>query len=601
MAGLAAIFRRDGTDATAREVEALAATMPHRGVAREIVAGPVALASLGVTRSTEARTASRVHVAWHGRLDDAAALASRLGLRPEDPPESIVAAAYLRWGRAFPDHLLGPFAAVVWDPARCRVVLARGALGLRPLYYHLARDILVVASELRAVLDHPAVPVQIDEGMVGEVLAVNLATTTDTLYRAVKRLAPGHTLTVTSQTARGARWWHPPGPARHPGTPDVWAHRFETTLADAVRCRIRDVPQVGVHLSGGFDSTAVNVLLAEGLAAGQQAASFGNVYPGRACDERSFMRAVTAVTGLPHHDVPEPGFTRAFFADSAEVTRDLPSFPGEVAPHALRARARAAGTTTLLTGYGGDETTYPLRAAAAGLLARGRLHDALALTRAQHAAGSSARAVLRGLLAGLLPPHVRLRLRGDRAQPYPWMDPRFAAAIDLPGRLTPKSSFRPPDARALLERLTVGWSVYGREQEELAAARQGIDQRHPFLDRRVVELALQVPTQAHTRPREVRPLLARGVGRRYPEAVLRRRDKAAFDHNFVEALRALEAYDTWPSLAVVDRGWVDADAARALHAAFRDTHAATGRPGRGGFALWAILSLELWWRRLANC
>ena len=597
MRGIAGVFWRDGRPAAAAALDAALAHLGHRGKPDVERGDTLALATLG---AAPARGEARLPVAFHGRLDNADALMARLDLDAPHDARAIVAAAYERWGVDFADHLLGDFALALWDDARRTLVCARDPLGLCPFFYHLGPDVFVFASEARAVLAHPSVSRRIDEGMVAETLSVNVESLTATLYRDIRRLPPGQRLEIGPERARRVAWWTPSGRPVGTPRPEPWYGAFRETFDRAVADRLGHEPIVGTHLSGGFDSTAVATTACRYRRDGQVLEAFSNVYPGRDCDERPYIEAVAAATGLRVTQVPEAPFERDWFLESAAARLDLPPFPGDAASRALRAAARARGVGVLLTGYGGDEVTHPTVNQGAEYVRRGRWREAVAALRTPRR-GTSAE-VLRATIVGSLPPRLarRLRRRGSPTVP-PWIDASFAASVRLDERLRePPQPPRTPGKHELVRRLVAGWNVRGLEAEEQTAAWEGFEQRHPFLDRRVVELALAMPEWVRTRPGEVRPLLVHGLGTRIPPLVRARRDKAAFDHLLLRGLQALGAHEAWPELAIARRGWVDGAVARAMHADYRAEVERTGLPGAHGFALWSILAVDVWYRAVRD-
>ena len=70
--------------------------------------------------------------------------------------------AYEEFGDTFESHLTGMFALGVWDIRRCRLVLSRDRLGIKPLYYTVHRGQLIFASEIKALFVDPSVPREID-------------------------------------------------------------------------------------------------------------------------------------------------------------------------------------------------------------------------------------------------------------------------------------------------------------------------------------------------------------------------------------------------------------------------------------------------------
>ena len=67
-----------------------------------------------------------------------------------------------RTGTRFPEQLRGMFGLALWDGRERRAVIARDRLGVKPLYYAEAGDLLVFASELKSVLASGLVSTELD-------------------------------------------------------------------------------------------------------------------------------------------------------------------------------------------------------------------------------------------------------------------------------------------------------------------------------------------------------------------------------------------------------------------------------------------------------
>ena len=215
--------------------------------------------------------AAGLAVTASARLDDREALCAARGIpHPERRGLSdgaLILRAYRRWGFECPHHLLGDYAFAVWDAEHRTLFCARDHIGARPLYYCATANGIVFASDVNAVLAAPGVSDALDESATATWLACpHWQFGARTFFRAIQRLPPGHLLAVGSGPARVARWWRPenvpPVPA---GDDDSVAEAFLDLYARAVEDRVRTPLPVGVHLSGGLDSSSVAVRAARAL------------------------------------------------------------------------------------------------------------------------------------------------------------------------------------------------------------------------------------------------------------------------------------------------------------------------------------------------
>jgi asparagine synthase (glutamine-hydrolysing) len=84
----------------------------------------------------------------------------------------VLVHAYEQWGDAFLEHLNGDFALALWDRDRREVVLARDRFGVRPLFLFERNGDVAFASEIAALLRHPAADRRLDPTSLVDVFAL---------------------------------------------------------------------------------------------------------------------------------------------------------------------------------------------------------------------------------------------------------------------------------------------------------------------------------------------------------------------------------------------------------------------------------------------
>lgn len=177
----------------------------------------------------------------------------------------VVLQALAEWGEAALDEFDGMFAIAFYRAAERRVLLARGPLGIKPLYVAAVPGAFVFASEVRAVLASGLVPTELDPAGIATFFAYGAPQDPLTVHRHVKSLPAGAYEWIGLEEAQGRppairRYWRFPAIDRGaPGGPAAVA-RTRELLADAVRRQcVADVP-VGVFLSAGIDSATIAAL-----------------------------------------------------------------------------------------------------------------------------------------------------------------------------------------------------------------------------------------------------------------------------------------------------------------------------------------------------
>ncbi|MFL6282817.1 MAG: asparagine synthase (glutamine-hydrolyzing), partial [Pyrinomonadaceae bacterium] len=198
-----------------------------------------------------------------------------------DTDTEVVLNAYAQWGPECLHRLNGMFAFAVWDARERELFVARDRLGVKPLHYAEWGGRFAFASEMKALMEDASLPRDIDWDALDLYLTFRVIPHPYTIFKAVRKLAPGHYLVWKEGRLRECAYWDvfgrasgakgteanghgANGHARRKGSASVAEIKRELfeLVEDAVRMRlVSDVP-LGVMLSGGIDSSVVAGLMA---------------------------------------------------------------------------------------------------------------------------------------------------------------------------------------------------------------------------------------------------------------------------------------------------------------------------------------------------
>lgn len=529
MSGICASLRLDGQPALAEALGPVMAQLAERGPDRSAVLadGPVALghALLATTpealveampwRHADSGCVITADVRLDNRDDLIAALAPDLAQRVIGDGE-LIALAYLAWGTDCLDHLLGDFAFVLWDPRSQRLFAARDQVGMRQLaYHHAPGKLFAAATDAHALLCHPDVPHRVNRARVADFLeqleAIDYVTT---WFDGLVRLPPAHALVVDDTGLRVWRYWELTAHALPSGWTDAdYAAAFLETFTEAVRVRLR-APEgaLGAMLSGGMDSGSVAAIAARLLAeAGAPSlVTFSGVDVLPDCKESACIR--DAAAHIPHLDPQMVSIAEvdAFRDDLLRLTRnESDPFDGHmVLIRAIYIAAHRAGIKVMLDGVSGD-TTLGTGDIIAYNVAKGRWRaawdEAWLLERIWgRKEAPAATAFGRAVWRRFCPQWIRARRdrawqarEADLAARQSIVSDSLAARVDMPAR-----------RRAFARHVAVGqgwgadtqarrmlhpFAIAGRERYDRVAGALGIEPRDPFLDVRLLKLAVSLP------------------------------------------------------------------------------------------------------------
>jgi asparagine synthase (glutamine-hydrolysing) len=164
-------------------------------------------------------------------------------------------------------HLRGMFAFAIWDRRSDQIMLAVDRFGKKPLYYLLDHEKCIFGSELKAILQHPNLTLEIDYEALDQYLAYGYIAAPYSIFQQIRKIPPGHTAVIRRDgSLQLESYWHPhlcPPNQYDNRSIDDLAVELRALLTEAVRIRmISDVP-LGAFLSGGVDSSAVVALMSE--------------------------------------------------------------------------------------------------------------------------------------------------------------------------------------------------------------------------------------------------------------------------------------------------------------------------------------------------
>ncbi len=174
--------------------------------------------------------------------------------------------SYLHWGERFVEKFEGMFAIALWDSAQRRLFVYRDRVGIKPQYYADTGREIVFGSEIKALLRHPAISPAVDERALYHYLTFIHTPAPDTLFQGVRKLEPGHYLTIDADGAiADHEYWDlrsAPKPDFDFNDEEAVAGRIRGLLIEAIEKRMMSDVPFGVFLSGGIDSSANVALMA---------------------------------------------------------------------------------------------------------------------------------------------------------------------------------------------------------------------------------------------------------------------------------------------------------------------------------------------------
>jgi asparagine synthase (glutamine-hydrolysing) len=370
MCGIAGFLNTDGTPADIRIVRAMTDIIAHRGpdasgfhVQCEVALGHRRLSIIDLVTGGQpmSNEDDSVWITYNGEIFNHADVRPELeaaGHRYKSHCDTETCIhAYEQWGDQSVTRYRGMFSYVIWDQNKQQLFCSRDRLGIKPFYYFWNGSVFAFASEIKALLQHPEITAEFNEQLLPEYLAFGYTSGEETLFKGIRKLMPGHTLTlrrgVTSRLEI-KQYWDAPCPTEFEQRSDEqWIAECRTRLEEVVRMRLMSDVPLGMFLSGGVDSSAIAALIKR-MADGP-VKTFSVGYSESKFSELSEARQVAEQIGTDHHEVLVSmddffnALPRLVWHEDEPIT-----WPSSVSLYFVSKLARER-VTVVLTGEGSDE------------------------------------------------------------------------------------------------------------------------------------------------------------------------------------------------------------------------------------------------------
>jgi len=264
---------------------------------------------------------------------------------------------YEEEGLDFVHEIEGDYAIALWDSDKQRLALVRDRIGVKPLYYYCHDGRFIFASEIKAILQHPAVARDIDEESLYHYLTFLTTPAPSTLFKNIYKLPAGHLLTLTHEGRLNIQQYWDALPPEHPTTRSDEEHQAEilSLLRESIRKRMMSDVPFGVFLSGGVDSSANVALMSEQMSRPVETFTVG-FSDAEYLNELDSARRISKQFGTNHHEVIISEKEMTDFLPDLVFHQDEPiADPVCVPLYYVSKLARDSGTIVVQVGEGSDE------------------------------------------------------------------------------------------------------------------------------------------------------------------------------------------------------------------------------------------------------
>jgi asparagine synthase (glutamine-hydrolysing) len=632
MCGICGVLAfNDSFDHSERTVCAMRDTMIHRGPddagvwsspAGRVALGHRRLSIVDVSHSGHQPMCNEdasVWVSFNGEIYNHAELRAELEARGHTyrsrcDTETIVH-LYEQEGERCVELLDGMFALAIWDERSRELLLARDRLGKKPLYWCRTPSGLAFASEIKALLRHPAISPELDVEAFCDYLTFVCTPAPSTMFAGIEKLAPAERVTVNARgEARSDTYWTPMSPQTTErlagaGEHELGEHLLQLLRGSIAKRMMSDVP-FGVFLSGGVDSSTNVALMSELMS--QPVRTFSVAFAEHErYNELDYARQIARQFKTDHHEVTIDVEDLVSFLPEMVHHQDEPIADWVCVPlYYVSKLARDSGTIVVQVGEGSDELFHGYQ----------NYIDAVARRKRYWEPFQHVPAPLRGLIADSALALSRRSGRGTFHAQYvadaaAGRLPFWGGAICYTGELKREilaTNGERPDAYRVVRRLweqaehelpradllqKMSYLELKQRLAELLLMRvdkmtmaTSVEARVPFLDRELVEFALALPMEMKVRDGIGKWLLKRTVDGLLPSDIVNRA-KQGFGAPVAEWFRGelgVRAQQEIRGSSLAERGLLDYARVDELWAAHR-----AGRAD-WSFQLWNLYNVSAW-------
>lgn len=255
----------------------------------------------------------------------------------------------------------GMFAFSYWDSKKQQLFLARDRVGIKPLFYKETREGIIFASEIKSILAVDPSPCEVNKTLIDSYMSLGYCPTDDTLFKDIKKLAPGHYLTVLDNEIVIEKYWDMTIEREKDRGESYYIQQTQSLFKDAVKLQLRSDVPLGVFLSGGVDSSAVVAMMSElGI---QDIKTFSVAWDyGKDFDETQYARQISKQYRTDHTE---------YFMTAEDFINFMPEFirhmdepvaeSAAISLYYLALKTKEQ-VTVVLSGEGADEvfSGYPI-------------------------------------------------------------------------------------------------------------------------------------------------------------------------------------------------------------------------------------------------
>ena len=518
MCGIVCVLRKHDSLVDRSEVEAMLCLLTHRGpddsgifLEKSVAIGMTRLSILDLTspglcpyvHTAPGDPESRAVISWNGEIFNYREVRVELegaGYTFDTTGDTeVLLKAYIHWGPKCLDKLNGMYALIIADLEHDSLFIARDIAGEKPIYFCETEKEFIFASEIKSILQRIGVP---EINITEEYLAFEYMTGAETMFKNIYSLLPAHCMTINGIrenycSSRIESYWNIASRVYHV-PPDTAVDILDELLNDAVSIRLRsDVPW-GLYLSGGIDSALLAYIARPKIV-------FSVVFfEGDNYNELRYAELVARDINAEHVIIQPSKEDFEKHLDTILYHLDVPVGSFSAFPLFALAQEASRHVKVVLSGEGADE-------------------------------------LFSGYTRYLLPYRDQCAYEIPELERYETLlDYYYKTPIDRAARLLNRGSVSDETVRSVIAphfsqfndiRHSLGYTEFKLmlvtllQMEDRMTSAFGMENRSPFLDKRIIEFAFSIPGDLKIKGNTTKYIVKEVAKRYIPNEISARREK----------------------------------------------------------------------------
>lgn len=619
MSGITGIFRRDGQDVDPADIKKMNDKISHRGPdgSRVWCEGPVAFGHQMLHTTQESLheilpfedEESGLVITADARIDNRKDLAPLLGIEDNEyvSDSYFILKAYEKWGEKCPEELLGDFAFVIWDKIKKTLFCARDHIGIKPFYYYLDENYFLFSTEIKAIKSFKSVSFELNRRMFGFFL-MNIHDYNSTFFNEILHLTPAHFINLHFSKFEVNEYWKiNPIHELILNSEEEYANKFREIFQEAVKCRLRSHHTFGFELSGGMDSSSVVCMANEILNTENNVSTtlktfsfIFNNFP--QCDERDYIEIIKSKVRIDATYVKADNISPLKDIDAVLWYQEQPLLtPNLTITWEMYKKIKERNIRVVLCGEGGDSVVSEGAGYFTDLLVNFRfiklIKEIYYLSRRTN---QSFLGLFLNALYPLVPSFIKKMIYADRLPGISLLNNEFSRKINAnrywklywepikKANTAKKKHFYSLDhSKAIINALLV---------RDKRAAAFNIEDRYPFLDKRLVEFCFSIPTEMKFKDGWSRYILRISMADILPINAQWRTSKANLSPVFKRNILSFEKETIEEMLFIENKNigdYANIEMIKEIYEKFKDGIEVSNSP----YSLWLVLQLYIWLKK----